>query len=124
MVADVLEEADSRPDFADDPRDFRPQVAGVLVPAELAGERKRLAGIPSAEDRNSAAKRSPVEGAQVIPDSARLQDAFAHKRRQSRGRKGFPLDVHEAAVAAPECKADAELESADAAAQADSSPGT
>ncbi|GAH89410.1 unnamed protein product, partial [marine sediment metagenome] len=63
-----------------DPKDSRPEPAGVVRAAPPAGVAPGLAGEPRTDDIHSAAPRSAVEGSNVIPDRRRIQALVRHPR--------------------------------------------
>lgn len=80
MSADVFKETDWRFDFANDPRDVRPEMARVFV-AELAPRhRERLAWIAAVDDIHHAAPRFAVEVGNVVPDRRAIQGLVFHPR--------------------------------------------
>lgn len=109
MPGDVLEEDPERADFADDPRDVRPEVAGIVLSAALPGHGERLAGIPGSEEMNSAAERAAVEGSEIRPHNRWSQGLLFHARRQDGARECFDLHVTDDASAS-KSQLDAEIE--------------
>lgn len=93
MAFDVLGKDGTGLDLADDPRDVRPQVTGIMLPPSLSGEAERLTGIAGSEDMNAVAPRSAVEGFEIVPYRCRSQGLVRHPRHESGRRMGFPLDV-------------------------------
>ena len=93
MMGDVLEEDEGRFDFADDPRDMRPEVARVIRTPALARDREWLARIARSDDVHSAAPRAAVEGSNIVPDNSLIQGRVFHPRHESGCSEGFPFDM-------------------------------
>jgi hypothetical protein len=96
VSADVFEEGVLRFDFADDARDFRPEVARIFPPEPLSGDAERLAGIARNEAIHDATPRAAVEGAEIRPNRRRFKGAVRKARRQDAGRSSFPFHVTDA----------------------------
>ena len=99
MAFDVFEEDPSGADFAHDPLDLGPQVAGIVFAAASPGLAEGLAGITGRDEMNAAAPRSAVEGSQIVPDRRRSQGLVFHPGHESGRSVGFPLDVTHSAIA-------------------------
>jgi hypothetical protein len=93
MMGDVLEEDERWSDFADDPRDVRPEMTGVGRRQPPAGDRERLARIARNDDVHAAAPRAAVEAGDVVPDRRAIQGRVVHPRHEQGRGEGFPLDV-------------------------------
>ena len=93
MMGDILEEDERRFDFADDPRDMRPEVARVVGAPAFARDGERLARIARSDDIHRAAPRVAVEGSNVVPDNSLIQGRVFHPRHESGCGEGFPFDM-------------------------------
>lgn len=93
VALDVFEEDPFGFDFADDPCDLRPEVAGVIPAASLTGDAEGLAGIAGSDEMKAPAPRSAFKGSQIVPDSSFSQGLVAHPGHESGRSVGFPLDV-------------------------------
>lgn len=120
---DVLAEQTIRPALGDDAQDLVDEKAIVVGAAALSGDGVRLAGISRSDAMNEATPWSSVEGGKVRPDRRLIQGAVRHARDKVRGGIGFPLHVSDAARSGLG-DADAELEPADAGAEAEHVDGT
>jgi hypothetical protein len=116
VTFDVFEEAPFRVDFADDPGDVRPEMAGVFPAALQACEGKRLAGVSASDERNLATPRAAIEGFDIVPDRRVIQGLVRHPRHEGGRGEGFPLDETNSAVSGF-CDVEAELQSANACAE-------
>lgn len=112
---DILKEHERRAALSDDARDVRPEVAGVVGAASLAGDGEGLAGIPRADEIDPPIPCTTVEGVQVRPDRSWSQGCVRHARDQNRGGECFPL--HETDRARRHGKSDSEVEAADSGAE-------
>lgn len=98
MVGDVFEEHPFGLDFADDARDVRPEVAGVVGSPPVSGRRERLAWVPGREEIHAAAPRLAVEGLNVVPDRSLIQGLVFHPGHESGRGECFPLDETNSAI--------------------------
>lgn len=95
---DVLDEHRAGPHFADDPLDFRPQVAWIGIAAALPGHAERLAGISGSKDMNLAAPRPAVEGSEIAPDRRVIQGLVFHPGHESGRCVALPLDETDSSI--------------------------
>lgn len=119
---DVFEEAPFGVHLRDDSADVRPEVAGIVLAAPLAGKAEGLAGIAGSEEMNAAAPRAAVEGGNVRPDRSLIQGLVAHPRHESGRREGFPLDETNSSIGGLG-DMEAEFEATDACAECDAGEG-
>ena len=91
MPRDVFEEHPSRPAFADDAGDVRPQVPLVILSPSLSRLGKRLAWVSGKHRVDDAAPGSGIEGREVVPDWRRVQVSGALAGDD--GRSGVVLDL-------------------------------
>lgn len=98
MALDVFKEDPFGADIGDDPRDVRPEMAGIVGAAAASGKREGLAGIAGSEDMNAAAPRAAVEGLNVVPDRRRIQGRVFHPRHEGRRGEDLPLDVTDSSI--------------------------
>lgn len=98
MALDIFGEDPFGRDFADNTRDFWPEVAGIGFASSLAGEAEGLARITGRDDMNAAAPRLAVKGSEIVPDRRVTQGLVAHPRHESGRCVSFPLDVTDSAV--------------------------
>lgn len=113
VARDVLEEAERRRDFGDDPSDMGPEVTGILISSASARKAEGLAGIAASDEINSATPRSAVEGREIVPDRSRIQGRFFHPGHEDGRGEGFPLDVANGATPSGQ----SEVDSSDAGAE-------
>jgi hypothetical protein len=112
VPSDVLEEGERSAGLVEDSPDFRPEVSRVVLSESLPSLRKRLAGITGSDKIHSAAPRSAVEGAQVVPYRSRSQGRLLHPCHESGCGSSVPFDETHGANGSPESNSKAELESA------------
>jgi hypothetical protein len=72
MCVHVLEEHPARSDFADDPRDVRPEMPRIFVPELLPGATERLTRVTRREDIDLAAPGPAVERSKIAPNICRM----------------------------------------------------
>jgi hypothetical protein len=118
MAGDVFEEAPLGGDFADDPRNVGPEVAGVGFSFSQSREGERLAGITGSEDMNAAAPWAAVEGFEIVPDRSRIQGRVRHPRHEGGCGETVSLDIAHGAIAGLS-DVKAEIEASDAGAKAE-----
>jgi hypothetical protein len=82
MVFDVFEEDDFWLNFADDPRDVRPEMTRIFRAALFPGTRERLAGVARSEDIHSATPRFASEGFEIAPNRCLIEGSVLHTRNQ------------------------------------------
>jgi hypothetical protein len=112
MVFDVFEEHDAGFDFADNPRDVRPEVPWVFRAALLAGAGEGLTRIARSEDIHNSAPRLAIEGFKIRPNRTRIERSVFHTRDQLFDGSCFVF--HEAdRSSAFNCQGEAEVEAAD-----------
>lgn len=107
MAGDVLEEAERRRDFGDDPSDVGPEVSGILSSSASARKAEGLAGVAASDEIHSTTPRSAVEGREIVPDRSRIQGRFFHPGHEDGRGEGFPLDVANGAAPAGQSEVDA-----------------
>ncbi len=118
MAGDVFKEAPFRRDLADDPGDGGPEVARIVLPPAVPGQRKRLAGITGRDDMNAAAPRPAVEGSQIVPDRSRSQGRVRHPGHESGRGETVSLDMAHSSIAGFG-NVQAKVEASDTGAKAD-----
>lgn len=118
MAGDVLEEAPSGADLADDPGDFGPEMPGIVGAKPGSRQAEGLAGIAGSDDMNAAAPRAAVEGSQIVPDRSRSQGRVRHPRHESGRGETVSLDMTHSSVSGL-CKVQAKVEASDTGAKAD-----
>ncbi len=96
---DIFAEDPLRLDLSDDPRNVRPEVAGIRCPSPFAGLAEGLAWIAGRDEMNAAAPRAAVEGSKVVPDKRLSQGLVFHPGHESGRRMAFPLDESHSSVA-------------------------
>ena len=107
---DVFNETDSRLALSDDADEFWPHCALVFMPLLTSCEGVRLAGETRRDEIHSAAPRSSVEGADIVPDRRVIQCLVLHPRHERGCWDGFPLDVTHTSISGTNAKSDAQLE--------------
>jgi hypothetical protein len=116
MVGDVLEADDAGLALSDDAGDVGPEVALVVLGAQLAGDGEGLAGVAAHDEIHRPTPASSVEGDEVAPDRSRIHPPFFHALDQYGGSIGFPLDVTDRAsreACSGESTVDSEVEPSD-----------
>jgi hypothetical protein len=98
MTFDIFEEDPFGLDFADNARNLRPKVTGIVLAFALAGVSERLAWIAGREDMNAAAPWLAVERSKVAPDRRLCQGRVFHPCHESGRSMGFPLDVTDSSI--------------------------
>lgn len=122
-AGDVLDEHPPRAGLDDDPSGRAPQVAGVVAPEPLSGDRVRLARDSANDAIHEAAIASAREGSHIRPHRSRSQEARFHCRDQSSDGRGFPLHQHDCS-SRRDCQLDAEIEPSASGAEADGVDGS
>lgn len=118
VPSDVLSEQGVSPAAIEDVDDPVKKPAIVVGAAALSSDAVRLARVARQHAIHCAAPCSSVEGGKVRPDSSRMKPPRFHARDQACGCAGFPLHVSDAARVGSG-NSDAEVEPADAGAEAD-----
>jgi hypothetical protein len=118
MAGDIFKEAPSGGDFADDPGDLGPEVAGVIFPEAVPGQAEGLAGITGRDEMNAAAPSSAVEGSQIVPYRSRSQGRVCHPRHERGRGETVSLDITHSSVSGL-CEVQAEIKASDTGAKAD-----
>ncbi len=98
MMGDILEEDEGWLDLSNNPRDMRPEVAGVVRAPALARDGERLARIARSDDVHRAAPRAAIEGGNVVPDRRAIQGRVFHPRHESGCGEGFPFDMAHSSI--------------------------
>lgn len=128
VPAHVLKGHDRGLTLVDGVGDVRPQVAGIVGSAPLAGDAEWLARVARSEAIHESTPASAVEGAQIRPQRRRIQDARFHALRQDAGGEAVPFNPTECARLSQTQFAggefDAEVEPSSAGAEAEDVPGT
>lgn len=119
---DVLAEETTSPAGIEGVDDAVEQPAVVVGAEASAGDAVGLAGISRHDAIHSPTPCSSVEGGKVRPDRRRMEPPVFHARDQDAGCRGFPLHVADGASRWLG-KSDAEVESADASAEGEATPG-
>jgi len=88
----VLDEQHRSSTLARDSPDFGPEPSCVVGSSSFAGDACTLAGETGSDEIHSAAKRSAVEGFQIVEDRAATQGTFDHSTCEDACRVGLPLD--------------------------------
>jgi hypothetical protein len=114
---DVLKKDVSRLHFTDDPGNVVPDESLVVHSSPLAGEADGLAWESRSDEIHRSTPRPAVEGANVVPDRSVIQAAVLDSRRDDSCGELAPFDVADGADIGG--KAQSEVESAHAGAQAD-----
>lgn len=116
VPGDVLEEAEPRRDFLDDPSHVGPEVARIIRSSAASRQAEGLAGVAASDEIHDSAPRAAVEGLEIVPDRSAIQGRFFHPRHESGCAEGFPLDVTDSASPG-DGSSDPEVETADSGAE-------
>src|SRR5689334_17584341 len=92
MSGDVLEEAVSGMDFADDASDGLPQPTGIVFPPSFSGGGERLTGIPAGHDIDFSRPGPTVERPNVGPYRGVVEMSLAHPFDENGGAVRVRLD--------------------------------
>jgi hypothetical protein len=98
VIGDVFEKHPLRCAFADDSRDVRPKVSGIVGSPAPAGDTERLAWIARSKAIHDATPWPAVEGCNVVPDRSAIQGLLFHPRHEDGCGEGVPLDVTDSTV--------------------------
>jgi len=99
VIGDVFQKHPFGVAFPDDPREMRPQMAGIVDPLAFTRDRKRLARIAASNNIHRSTPRSAIEGGNVIPERCLIQGLVFHPRHESGRSVTFPLDVTDSSIA-------------------------
>lgn len=114
----IFDERAPRAGLDEDAPEGRPEIAFVLAPKPLSGDRVRLAWDSANDAIHAAAKLSAWEGSGIAPQRRRSQKTLLHRRDQMSACEGFPLHVSDRAIAW-NCQFDAEIKPAASGADGD-----
>ena len=123
MACAVFKEDPFRAAFADDPRNFGPEVAGIVGTAALSGRAEGLARVACEDGIEGAAEGTGVEAAQVGPDRGRGEVSGCLGRDENGARPVLPFDEG-AGVIAGLGEHEAQIKASAACAEGQSVPGT
>ena len=123
MTGDVFEEDPFGAAFADDPGDFRPEMAGVVGTTAFACCAEGLTGISGEDDVEGPDEAPGIEAAQIIPDWRRGEIPSALGRDENGSGISLPFD-ESAGVEAGFGEHDAQIQASAACAEGQSVPGT
>ena len=123
VTGDVFEKDPFGPTFANDPGNFRPEVAGIIGTTAFASGAEGLAGISGEDGIEGTVEGPGIETAQVIPDWGRGEVSDALGRDEDRPWPVFPLDEG-AGVKAGLGQHDAQIKASATCAEGQSVPGT
>jgi hypothetical protein len=112
----VLQEDETRSNVAKNPRDERPDPTLVCGASSTAGVAGWLTRESCRNDIHQAAKRSAVEGCEIVPYRSEIQGLVFHPRHESGRRVGFPLNVSHGSYSFTEGEAEAQLKATSAGA--------
>jgi len=115
MAGDVFKEDLPGLHFADDARDFGPEMPRIFFGEPLTGARERLAGITGSEDIHPAAPRFAAEAAKIAPNRRSVERSVFKTRNQLFGRSDFPFHVQDRA-SFRDCEPQSEIDPADSGA--------
>jgi len=119
---DVLAEETSSPAAIKGVDDAIEEPAVIVGAEPSPGDAVGLAGIARHDAIHCATPCSSVEGGKVRPDRRRMEPPVFHARDHDAGSRGFPLHVADGASLWLG-KSDAEIESSDACAEGQATPG-
>ena len=123
VPGDVFEKHPFGPTFANDPGNFRPEVAGIIGTTAFASGAEGLTGISGKDDVEGAAEGPGIETAQIIPDRGRGEIPGALGRDENAA--GICLTFDEGAGVKPGFgEHDAQIQASAASAEGQSVPGT
>ena len=89
----VLQQAVSGPDFSNDAKGIRPEIALIHLSKTFSRRAPGLAGESRRDDIHQSSPGSPVEGADVIPDGGVVEQSVPDSGLQDSLAVGVVLDV-------------------------------
>ena len=123
VTGDVFEKDPLWRAFLDDTGDLWPEVAGIIGTAALASGAEGLAGISGEDDVESAAERSGIETAEIVPDWCRGEIPCALCGDENGSGPILPLDEG-VGVETGFGQHEAQIKASAASAEGQSVPGT
>ena len=120
----VLEEAPIRSALIKDSLDARPDMARVVDPEALPGNREGLAGIAANDSIHLAAPAASIEGVEVAPNRRVIQGTVRNTRNQDFAGSDFVFHEYDCASASAQSVMHSEVETSCAGTEAKDSLGT
>ena len=123
VPGDVFEKDPFGPTLANDPGNFRSEVAGIIGTTAFASGAEGLAGISGEQDVEGTAKGAGIEAAQIVPDWRWGEVSRTLGGDEDGARKALPLDEGTGVITGFG-EHDAQIQASAACAEGQSVPGT